>query len=91
MKKAVRLYLMGSVQAFSFPQFIKDHAESNNVKGFVRKLEDGRAEIFLEGQSPDVEAMIEICKQGPKYSIIRGVEMKEEHLQDFKEFKIIKF
>jgi len=91
MKKCVRLYLVGSVQAFSFPQFIKENAEANRVKGFVRKLEDGRAEILLEGQSQDVDAMIEICKQGPKYSIIRGVEMKEERLQDFTEFKIIKF
>ena len=91
MKKSIRLYLTGSVQSLFFRQFVKEHAERNNVKGYLRKLEDGRMEIFLEGESISVDSMIEICKKGPKYSNIRDFEIKEEKLQDFKEFKIIKF
>ena len=91
MKKALRIYITGSLQSMFFKNFIKENADANDVKGFLRNLEDGRVEIFLEGQNDNVEAMAKICKQGPKYAQIRGIEEKPERLQDFKEFKIFKF
>ena len=72
-----------------FKQFVKENVDSYNVKGFLRKLEDGRIEIFLEGQSDDVDAVVKICSHGPKYAQIRNVEQKPERLQDFREFKIL--
>jgi len=88
-KKAVRLYIKGTVQGLFFRQFIKDNAERNDVKGFARNLEDGRVEVFAEGDNNNVEKMIELCKIGPKHSQIENVEIKEEKFQDFKEFKIL--
>lgn len=89
MKKSVRLYVKGLVQGIFFRIFIKENAEKNNVRGFVRNLEDGRMEIFLEGVIGDVNKMIEICEKGPKHSQIKNVEIKPETFQDFKEFKIL--
>ncbi len=89
MKKAVRLYINGTVQGIFFRQFVKDNAEKLDIRGFVRNLEDGRVEVFAEGEADNVEKLIELCKQGPKHSQIRNVEIKEEKLQDFKEFKIL--
>ena len=89
MKKSVRLYLTGTVQGIFFRGFVKENAEINNVKGFVRNLEDGRIEIFLEGDFEAVDKMIELCQKGPKYSEIKKVEIKEEKLQGFKEFKVL--
>jgi len=89
MKKAARLYIEGTVQGVFFRQFIKENAERQNVKGFVRNLEDGRTEVFVEGDIENVDKMIELCKQGPKHSQIRKVDIKEEKFQDFKEFKIL--
>lgn len=89
MKKAVRLYLSGVVQGIFFRAFVKENAEKYNVKGFVRNLEDGRIEVFLEGDLESVDKMIELCQKGPKYSQIQGVEIKEEKLQDFREFKVL--
>ena len=80
MKKSVRLYINGTVQGVFFRGFIKENAERYNVKGFVRNLEDGRIEVFLEGQVNDVNKMIEICKKGPKHSIIKKVEEKLPYL-----------
>ena len=91
MKKSVRLFITGSVQSLFFRQFIKDHAAVNDVTGFLRKLEDGRLEIFLEGDRESVDSMIQICKIGPKHAVIRNVEEREEKFQDFKEFKILNF
>lgn len=91
MKRAIRLYLTGSVQSLFFKTFIKENADANDVRGFVRTLEDGRTEVFLEGNAEDVAAMATVCKRGPKYAHIRGIEEQPEHLQDFKDFKILKF
>jgi acylphosphatase len=89
MKKSVRLYIEGTVQGIFFRAFVKENAERHNVKGFVRNLEDGRIEIFLEGNTDDVEKMIELSKKGPKHSQIKRVEVKPEKFQDFKTFKIL--
>ena len=89
MKKSVRVYINGTVQGVFFRMFIKENAERYNVKGFVRNLEDGRIEVFLEGNSDDVNKMIELCEKGPKHAQIKKVEIKPERFQDFRVFKIL--
>lgn len=89
MKKSVRLYIEGTVQSVFYRAFVKENAERHNVKGFVRNLEDGRIEIFVEGSHEDVNKVIELVKKGPKHSEIRKVEEKPEKFQDFKTFKIL--
>ncbi|MBI3334695.1 acylphosphatase [Candidatus Pacearchaeota archaeon] len=91
MKKAVRLFITGSLQSLFYRQFIKQHADAYKVQGFLRNREDGRVEIFIEGQVDAVDAVIAICKRGPKHAIIRSTEEREERLQGFKEFKILNF
>lgn len=89
MKKSVRVYIEGTVQGIFFRAFVKENAERHNVKGFVRNLENGRIEIFLEGNNDDVDKMIELCRTGPKHSEIKNVEVKDEKFQDFKTFKVL--
>jgi len=89
MKKSVRLYISGIVQDVFFRGFIKENAERLNIKGFVRNLEDGRVEVFVEGDADAVNKMIEICKKGSKHSQIKNVEEKIERFQDFKQFKVL--
>lgn len=89
MKKSVRLYISGSVQDAFFRGFIKENAEKLGVRGFVRNLEDGRVEVFIEGNIVEVKKMIQICNVGTKHSQIKNVEEKEEKFQDFKSFKIL--
>lgn len=89
MKKAVRLYIKGTVQGIFFRQFIKENAERNDIRGFVRNLEDGRVEVFIEGDTKNVEKMIELCKKGPRHAKINHVGIRSERVQDFREFKIL--
>ncbi|MEK6812448.1 MAG: acylphosphatase [Nanoarchaeota archaeon] len=89
MKKSVRLYIGGTVQDVFFRSFVKENAERHNLRGFVRNLEDGRVEIFLEGNPEDVNKMMELVKKGPKHSQIKNIEVKEEKFQDFKTFKVL--
>jgi len=89
MKKSVRLYITGTVQGIFFRAFVKSNAEKYDVKGFTRNLDDGRIEIFLEGDIDNVKKMIELCNQGPKHSMIKNVEEKPEKFQNLKTFKIL--
>ena len=89
MKKSTRLYIEGIVQGIFFRGFIKENAERYNVKGFTRNLEDGRIEIFIEGDTDSVNKMIEVCKKGPKHSQIKKIQIKPEKFQGFKDFKIL--
>jgi len=90
MKKSTRLTITGSVQTYFFDNFIKENAEKLGVRGFLRKLEDGRVEIFIEGDHEKVAEMKAICERGSQHTQIRNVEEREEHFQDFKEFKILR-
>ena len=90
MKKSKRLFLTGSVGTMFFENFIKENAEKLDVRGFLRKLDDGRTEIFLEGDHDKVEEMSAICKRGSQHTQIRHVEEKQERFQSFTEFKILK-
>ena len=89
MKKSVRLYIEGTVQGVFFRGFVKENAERHNLKGFVRNLDDGRVEIFLEGDNVDVDKMVEVVKKGPKHASIQKVDVKPERFQDFKTFKVL--
>ena len=89
MKKSVRLYINGLVQGVVFRIFVKENAERYDVKGFIRNLEDGRIEVFLEGTVNDVNKMIELCKKGPRHSQIKEVKIKQERFQSFRTFKIL--
>jgi len=89
MKKSVRLYITGSVQGVFFRLFVKQNAEKLGVNGFVRNLEDGRIEIFLEGDADNVNKMVDLCKKGPRHSQIRNVEIKPETFQGFRNFKVL--
>jgi len=89
MKKSIRIYITGTVQGIFFRNFVKENAERHDVKGFVRNLEDGRIEVFLEGDIDGVRKMIELCKKGPKHAQIRNVEEKSESFQGFRTFKVL--
>lgn len=90
MKKAVRIYIFGVVQGVFFRNYIKDSAKKNNVQGYVRNKEDGSVEAWVEGNTNEVNKMIEDCKQGPKHSVIKRLDIVDENFNGFKDFKILK-
>ena len=89
MKKATRIYIFGTVQAVFFRAFVKENADKLNLNGYVRNKEDESVEAWFEGDSENVDKIVELCKKGPEHSIIKRLDIVEESLQDFKEFKIL--
>ena len=91
MKKAVRVYIYGTVQGVFFRTFVKDNADKLNLKGYVRNKEDGSVEAWFEGNTDDVNKMVEICKKGPEHAVIKRLDIVDESHQGLKKFKIITF
>ncbi|MEK6915812.1 MAG: acylphosphatase [Nanoarchaeota archaeon] len=91
MKKSVRLTIQGSMQPVFFNRFVKEKAEALGVRGFVRNKDDGTVEVFLEGNTNEVNEMILTCKTGPQHAMIRSTNEKEEKFQDFRDFRIMEF
>lgn len=91
MKKAVRVYFFGTVQGIFFRNFIKEQADKLKVNGYVRNKEDGSVEAWFEGNSENVNKMVELCKKGPKHAMINKLDVADENFQGRKEFKIIRF
>ena len=89
MKKAVKCIIKGTVQGVFFRNFVKENADRLKLRGFVRNLENGSVEAFVEGEIDNVDEFCEICKKGPKHSQIKSVEVIEQPFQDFKDFKIL--
>jgi acylphosphatase len=56
----------------------------------VKNLYDGRVEALFEGKEDDVERAVLWCHQGPAYSSVTKVEVKEEPFTgEFDSFSII--
>ncbi len=88
--KTLRLRISGTVQGVLFRKFVEENANRTRVRGFVRNLEDGRVEVFLEGLDDNVLEMLEVCKRGNPHSQIREIELKEIPHQGFEGFKIMR-
>ena len=67
-QKQIHIFVTGRVQGVFFRQSTKVMAIKNNVKGWVRNLDDGRVEIVGEGEIQDIENLTQWCKTGPANS-----------------------
>ena len=87
--KRVHLLISGRVQGVYFRQSMMETAEKNNVLGWVRNLPDNRVESVLEGNSSNVDAVIEWAHFGPAGAVVDELKITEEnYVGEFSEFEI---
>lgn len=86
--KTLKIIVSGNVQGITFRQFVKDNADRLGVRGLVRNLENGNVEVFAEGKEEIVKELLMLCRQGPKHSTVKNVEVNEIKHQGFEGFKI---
>jgi len=89
MKKAVKINIKGSVQGVFFRNFVKENADRLGLLGFVRNVGSNKVEVFAEGEIENVDKLCEMCKGGPKHSVIKEVSIEEQEYQDFDDFKVL--
>ena len=88
--KRVHLYIAGKVQGVYFRQGMKEAAEKNNVKGWVKNLPDKRVEAVLEGEDSNVDAVIEWSNFGPPGATVDNLKILDENSnEELSDFEII--
>lgn len=88
-KASARLFVSGKVQGVFFRSGLKKIAESLGLLGWVRNLEDGRVEIFAEGEKENLEKMIAWANRGPFFARVEKVEVEwSGYRGEFQKFEI---
>lgn len=88
MKK--HIYITGRVQGVGFRHFTRKNAESLGVKGWVKNLSDGRVEAVFQGTENKVKELIERCKEGPRSSYVKDIEVTDaDDSKDHSSFEVI--
>lgn len=86
---AVRARFRGHVQGVSFRFYAKKFADANDVRGWVRNMEDGSVEALFEGESGSVGRVVEQCRKGNPYAGVTEVETRvEEYTGRYQSFVI---
>ncbi len=88
MLKRVRIKIKGDVQMAGYRTFIKNTADSLNVNGFARNLEDGSVRVVCEGEGEAVEGLINSVKRNsPSFVRIEEVAVAyEDYKGEFSSF-----
>lgn len=87
--KTIRAKVSGTVQGVFYRKFVKEEADKLGLKGHVRNMEDGNVEIIAEGPQDSVDNLIRLCKQGPRHSQVKNIEVIDLNHQGFDDFKIL--
>ena len=89
MSTRVYVLISGKVQGVFFRSSTKKKAEELGLTGWVRNLEDGRVEAVFEGEEYKVNKMVEWCRKGPNYAMVKDVQViPDEYTGEFKVFEV---
>lgn len=67
-------FISGLVQGVGFRFFVQRAAAGHQVLGMVRNLEDGRVEVFAQGNEKAMKAFYVDLLGGPHYSRVENIE-----------------
>ncbi|MGQ9706787.1 MAG: acylphosphatase [bacterium] len=79
--RMAHIYVGGVVQGVGFRFFVERYALKLGLVGWVRNLNDGRVEIYVEGDEKDIDSFIDIIKNGPPGSRISNISIESEVVQ----------
>ena len=83
MKKCFRIKVHGRVQGVGFRYFTKQAAHKNNISGYANNEPDRTVSIVAEGEEPDLDLFIAMCRQGPPWGRVNKIDINEEPLKNF--------
>ena len=86
--QAKRFYVSGMVQGVGFRFFAQRSATRLGITGYVKNLADGRVEVYAIGQPPQLEALCNELKRGPRSASVSDVTgevaaLLQEYLERF--------
>ena len=67
---AVHVIAHGMVQGVGFRFYVREHASSSGLKGWVKNLPDGTVEIHAEGKQEILQDFITKVEKGPFFGSV---------------------
>ena len=86
--RALQVFVTGRVQGVAFRWSTRRQAVAVGVRGWVRNLDDGRVEAWIEGEADAVAAMRAWLARGPSAARVDGVEEHAQALAGHADFVI---
>ena len=69
-----RVIVRGRVQGVGFRWFVREHARTLRLAGWVKNLPDGMVELEVEGPGDRVTELLALVAEGPDGAVVAGVE-----------------
>lgn len=88
MKKHLKLKIIGRVQGVAFRASTQRIAYENDIKGFVKNMDDGSVYAEFEGDDFQLKRIVDWCWKGPDMAEVNNVFIEEGPLQGFSSFRI---
>jgi acylphosphatase len=85
---ARRYWISGRVQGVGFRAFAERVAHELGVTGWARNLADGGVEVHANGTAQQLDELESRLRQGPRWSDVRGFDVKEVAVLDTSGFYI---
>lgn len=73
---AVHAWISGLVQGVAFRHHARSRARELGVAGWVRNADDGRVELWAEGEPAAVDALVEWIHRGPPTARVTNVAVE---------------
>lgn len=80
--KRVTALVFGSVQGVGYRASVHRRISRLNVTGYVRNLPDGSVELDIQGTDSDVDAALEIAREGSPFSSVDRIEAEKAPICD---------
>lgn len=81
-KVAKRYVVRGRVQGVGFRYFVARAANSLQICGHVRNLDNGSVEVYAIGRAEQLNDLAGLLWKGPRTAEVRGVDEQDATVQD---------
>ena len=77
--RTMQLYVLitGKVQGVGFRNFTQMNAKQLGINGYAKNLPNGKVEVVAEGDKAQLDALITLLKQGPRFARVDSLEADE--------------
>ncbi len=90
MNKSAKIKVTGKVQGVWFRASTKEKAQSLNLYGIVKNLDDGSVQLEVEGEAQAFGELVKWLHIGPMMAKVKNVEVVEQAHKGFTAFEIIR-
>jgi len=73
--RSLKVRIIGVVQGVGFRAWTERQANALGLSGWVRNAENGEVEAVFSGSQEKVQAMLALCREGPRHARVERVEI----------------